>query len=339
MAAACLCLPIHAQSSTSISGTVLDATGAAVRGATVTATNRSNGSRTTVTTDAAGRYSLSSLVPSRYDLRIAAPGFANLEQTGITVLANQPVSLNAALRVGAATTTVQVQAAAPDSYTAMDTAAATRTDTPLLEVPQSVGVVTRSVLTEQDARTLNDALVDVSGVTPAKPEEALFTQPVVRGFPAEVYLDGLPTFGLTETANDPTSLVGAERIEVVKGPTSTVYGGGAGAPLGGLINVVSKRPESLISGFVAMRGGSFSTVDPYTDIDLPLGPELRHGSQVNTRTTIAGSIRCRESAGPLNRACSFTWTHRRNCWSVVITTDGIRSNTPACPRMRLWRGS
>ncbi len=89
----------------------------------------------------------------------------------------------------------------------------TRTDTPLLDVPQSVDVVTRSLLTEQDARTLNDALVDVSGVMPTKPEEALFTQPVVRGFRAEVYRDGLPTYGLTQTAVGPTSLVGAERIE------------------------------------------------------------------------------------------------------------------------------
>ena len=264
------CLSGQSQSPlTSIYGAVLDTTGAAVRGATVTVTNRSSGRRTSVTTDASGRYTLNSLPSARYDVQIGAPGFASFEKTSISLEANQAVSLTATLKVGSTTATVQVQAVAPDGYTAVDTPAATRTNTPLIDIPQSIGVVKRSLLTEQDARTLNDALVDVSGVTPIKPEESLFTQPVVRGFPAEVYLDGLPTYGLTQTANDPTSLVGTERIEVVKGPTSTIYGGGAGAPLGGLINVVSKRPESLFSGFVAMRGGSFSTLDPYADINLP----------------------------------------------------------------------
>ena len=157
-----------------------------------------------------------------------------------------------------------------DSYAAPDSASATRTDTPLLETPQSVQVLTRTLIEEQDRRTLADALVNVSGVTPVRQEETLFTQPIVRGFPAEMGLDGLPAFGTTAFI-DPTSLVGVERVEVVKGPTSTVYGGGAGAPLGGLINIVSKRPEDQFSGTVALRGGSFSTVDPYADLNVPLG--------------------------------------------------------------------
>ena len=129
-----------------------------------------------------------------------------------------------------------------EGYTARDAASATRTDTPLLETPQSVQVLTRTLIEERDRRTLADALVNVSGVTPVRQEETLFTQPIVRGFPAEIYLDGLPAFG-TAAFIDPTSLVGVERVKVVKGPTSTVYGWGAGAPLGGLINIVSNGPR------------------------------------------------------------------------------------------------
>lgn len=157
-----------------------------------------------------------------------------------------------------------------ERYAAPDSSSASRTNTPLIQTPQSVQVLNRTLIEEQDRRTLADALVNVSGVTPTRPEEALFTQPVVRGFPAEIYLDGLPAFGTTAFI-DPTSLVGTERIEVVKGPTSTVYGGGAGAPLGGLINVVSKRPEDTLGGFVAFRAGSFSTVNPYADLNVLLG--------------------------------------------------------------------
>ena len=156
-------------------------------------------------------------------------------------------------------------------YGESNSSSATRTDTPLIETPQSVQVITRTLIEEQDRRTLGEALVNVSGVTPTRSEEVLFTSPNVRGFPAEIYLDGLPIYGATQAANDPTSLVGVERIDVVKGPTSTLYAGGTGTPLGGLINITSVRPTDRLGGTVALRGGSFGTIDPYADVNLPLG--------------------------------------------------------------------
>ncbi|AMV48238.1 TonB-dependent siderophore receptor [Paraburkholderia caribensis] len=155
------------------------------------------------------------------------------------------------------------------SDTASDSSSATRTNTPLIEIPQSVQVLPRNLLQEQDARTLADALVNVSGVTPSQPEENLFVAPIVRGFPAEIYLDGLPMYGMS-AANSPASMVGVERIEVLKGPNSTLYGGGLGSPLGGLINIVSEQPESEAGGYVAMRTGSYGTVNPYFDLTGPL---------------------------------------------------------------------
>lgn len=157
-----------------------------------------------------------------------------------------------------------------NGYVIHDSGSATRTNTPLINIPQSVQVLNKSLIADQDRRTLADALVNVSGVVPTKPEESAIAQPLVRGFPAEIFLDGLPAFGINALA-DPTSLTGVERIEVVKGPTSTVYGGGAGAPLGGLINVVSVRPEDKAGGYVAFRAGSFSTLNPYADLNMPLG--------------------------------------------------------------------
>ncbi len=85
-------------------------------------------------------------------------------------------------------------------------------------------------------------------------------------------------FGNTTTANDPTSLIGTEQIDVVKGPNSTMYGGGLGSPLGGLIDVVSVRPEPTLSGYVGLRGGSFGTFDPYGDVNVPLNCKDRSSS-------------------------------------------------------------
>ena len=160
-------------------------------------------------------------------------------------------------------------------YVADRTTAATRTDTPLIEVPQSVQVITSTLLQEQDRRSLGEALVNVSGVTPTRSDENLFIPPIVRGFPAEVYLDGLPLFAGNQQAYDPTGMIGISSIAVLKGPSGTLYGGGLGTPLGGVINIESARPDpTQTSGYVALRGGSFSTWNPYADINLPLSSSV-----------------------------------------------------------------
>jgi iron complex outermembrane receptor protein len=158
---------------------------------------------------------------------------------------------------------------ARQSYAAAGSTSAARTDTPLIETPQSVQVITRSLIEEQDARTLADALVNVSGVRATRQEEALLVTPIIRGFPSEIYLDGLPVHTGPNAANEPTSLLGVERIEVLKGPTATLYGGGLGTPLGGLINVQSARPTAEANGTLAVRGGGFSTWGAAVDLNRP----------------------------------------------------------------------
>ena len=267
-------LPVFGQSYGSISGTVVDATGAAIRGASVTATEVSTGHRTNVTTSGSGYYIFPSLPPAQYSVRVAAPGFANFEEPSIVLDARQSLSVNAKLKVGSASETIQVEAASA-AYAATDSSSATRTNTPLIDIPQSVEAVTHALIADQDTHTLAEALVNVSGVTPAKPQEIGFVSPLIHGFPAEIYEDGLPSFGATQSWNDPTSLVGVSRIDVLKGPSSALYGGGLGSPLGGLINIVSERPEtSSLSGELAMRGGSYSAVDPYVDVNLPVSKEF-----------------------------------------------------------------
>ena len=208
-----------------------------------------------------------------YLLKVTAAGFRGFVASHAQLAADQPLRIDARLAVGSTSSTVQVLAA-ERSYTVLENSAGTRTPSPLIQVPQSIEVLDHSLIRDQDRRTLADALVNVSGVTPVKPEEILSMSPIVRGFPAEIYTDGLAMFGNTTTANDPTSLAGTERIEVVKGPTSTMYGGGLGSPLGGLINVVSVRPRPGLAGYVGLRGGDFGTFDPYGDLNVPLNSRI-----------------------------------------------------------------
>ncbi|MFM2042908.1 MAG: hypothetical protein RLY86_1484 [Pseudomonadota bacterium] len=160
-----------------------------------------------------------------------------------------------------------------DTFAARDSAAATRTATPLIRVPQSIQVLTRTLLEEQDQQTLSDALRNISGVTPARTSELVLINPSIRGFDAEIFLDGLPAFGSTPTV-DPGSLVNAERVEVAKGPSSTLFGGGLGAPLGGIINVVSKTPTREPGGSVTLRGGSFATLSAAADVNQPVADRI-----------------------------------------------------------------
>jgi iron complex outermembrane receptor protein len=133
-------------------------------------------------------------------------------------------------------------------YTAARSEAATRTDTALIEVPQSVQVITRRLITDQDRRTLGEALVNVSGVTPTRSDEILFIPPILRGFPERSILMAC-RFSQVNKAYDPTSLVGVARIEVLKGPSATLYGGGLGTPLGASSmwnpNVRTTRPVAM----------------------------------------------------------------------------------------------
>ncbi|MEM8985453.1 MAG: TonB-dependent siderophore receptor [Pseudomonadota bacterium] len=151
-----------------------------------------------------------------------------------------------------------------------DDAAVARAPVPLDEIPQSIQVLTPTLLREQELNTLSEALINISGVVPSQPSEIVLANPVVRGFEAEIYVDGLIGYGDTAVA-DPASLVGVERIEVAKGPTSVLFGGGTGAPVGGLINIVTKTPQEEAFMRVGLRAGSFETLAPNIDINIPLG--------------------------------------------------------------------
>jgi len=164
---------------------------------------------------------------------------------------------------------IESTAADPNNYNVFDAKSATKTDTPLMEIPQSIQVIPSAVLRDQNIQTLSGAIENVSSVVAPKTTELLTSEFLVRGFKSQFYTDGLPTYGQGNAA-DPLSLINVERIEVVKGPTSTLFGGGLGAPVGGLINVVSKQPEADAHYSVSFRGGSFTTLNPSFDFNQPL---------------------------------------------------------------------
>jgi len=179
-----------------------------------------------------------------------------------TVLA--PVRVTAQPTTETATTPVA-------GYRAKNAATATKTDTPLLETPQSVSVITRDQITDQGPTGLQDALNYAAGVrSDAYGLDSRTDSVRIRGGYPDEYLDGLrKLFGYytSGTRTDPYTL---ERIEVLRGPSAVVYGQGS---TGGVVNMVSKRPQQEAQREIGLQYGSFNRRQLQADFTGPLSAD------------------------------------------------------------------
>ncbi|WP_439566641.1 TonB-dependent receptor plug domain-containing protein, partial [Gloeocapsopsis crepidinum] len=140
---------------------------------------------------------------------------------------------------------------------------ATRTETPLLDVPRSVQVVPQQVIEDQRVTTVGDALRNVSGIAQDSTPLSIFSDFIrVRGFTIgrDYFTNGIRNeftgYNLgQETAN-------IERIEVLKGPSSVLYS--QGAP-GGVINILTKQPLTEPYYAFDFTAGSFNSYRPTLD--------------------------------------------------------------------------
>lgn len=167
--------------------------------------------------------------------------------------------------------------AAPDAipgvrgYVAVRSAGATKTDTPLIDVPASISVVTHQQIVDQDAQSISQALRYTPGVVAEQRGvnedslEYLYT----RGFQARTFLDALaiPFSGFNIATRDAYLI---DRVESVRGPVSVLYGQ---TPPGGLINVVSKLPTSRPLHEVFLESGSYGRVRGGFDLGGSLTPD------------------------------------------------------------------
>jgi len=150
-------------------------------------------------------------------------------------------------------------------YIAVDSVTATKTDTPLLDVPQSINVVTRAQLDDQALHSLGDVLRYVPGVTVGQ-GEGNRDQVTLRGqnTTADFFLDGV-----RDDVQYFRGLYNLERVEVLKGPYALIFGRGGG---GGIVNRVQKSP-SPAARFLDARASanSFGAYDLSFDLNAPVG--------------------------------------------------------------------
>lgn len=195
-------------------------------------------------------------------------------------------------------------------YTATRTDTATKTDTPTLVTPQSISTVTAQQIRDTGAQTISQAISYNAGIQ---------TQPfgadvraetfLVRGFTEStvgIYRDGLRQANapFARFLNDPQDL---ERIDILKGPSSVLYG--AGVP-SGLVNLVSRTPVVGANfGYIAGDFGSFEYKQTRFDVNTQVGKDgsvwLRvSGLLRDANTQVPDQINNRATISP---ALTFLW--------------------------------
>lgn len=204
----------------------------------------------------------------------ASPGSAGLV-LGITPGLGLATGNDDTIRIG-------VTGTGDEGYAPSNATSATRTDTPLREIPQSIQVIPRAVIEDRDATELGNALETAGSVVSNGGRGTSVFGPgfLIRGFENRggIFRDGVEAFSLSAlSTND------VERVEVLRGPASVLFG--RGEP-GGIISLVPKRPLSEPFYDVSANVDSFGGFEGAVDISGPLTQDrsLRYRLNVSYET-------------------------------------------------------
>ncbi|WP_164928501.1 TonB-dependent siderophore receptor [Gloeobacter violaceus] len=188
------------------------------------------------------------------------------------------------------------------SYRVKRSSTATKTDTDVMDVPQSIQIVPQQVLLDQNVNTLTEALRNVASVTTEFRDGTGADFYAARGFQIgadNIRLDGFRTSTRTELYN-----VGIEQVEVLKGPSAVLYGD---MEPGGLINLVSKKPQPVPFGTVALNVGSYGNVWTTLDTTGPLNAAKTLTYRLSTRQESANSFRDLVNGNKFFVAPALSW--------------------------------
>jgi iron complex outermembrane receptor protein len=247
----------------SVTGSVVDGSGAAIGGALVTTQSNAGDVGEKTLTDSLGMFKIQGILPGKYRLTIEKERFetAHIE---IEIAAGATSAIRVALQIGTVRQSITVEA--DSSYIADNAAVATKTDTPLMETPATVEVLPQQVL--------RDLGLTSSGISIALTQEGVQTRGyapdteilIYRGFATSTTLwNG---FRIEEAfqegeGNGGVWMDDVDRLEVLKGPSSILYGR---AEPGGAVNVLTKKPNPDLHA--SLRTGTGSWFDRWGAADV-----------------------------------------------------------------------
>jgi catecholate siderophore receptor len=249
--------PEPAPLSFTISGRVLDPSHAAITSAQVTARPLDRAEPASAQTDEQGAFSLA-LPRGRYRVEVAAPGF----ETAVAALDSDHATRDFVLELARFGESVTVQA--PREYAVAALTSATRTLTPLRDVPQSITVTSKEVIRDQLMLSLGDVMRYTPGIAVHQGENNR-DQVIIRGnsSSADFFLNGV-----RDDVQYYRDLYNLDRVEALKGPNAMTFGRGGG---GGVVNRVTKEAVFQPVREVTVQGGAHTHKRTAIDLDRPLG--------------------------------------------------------------------
>lgn len=246
-----------------IRGRVLDPNRAAVPGATVTMSAKGRAATTSTVTDQNGDFSFSGKA-GEYTVTVVANGFS---EAGRTIVLGQTgsASLEVILQVSGLSSSVTVTGTG--EYQADTIRSATRTLTPLRDVPQATTVVTKEQIKDQQMQSIGDIVRYTPGLSVHQGENNR-DQVIIRGqsSSADFFLNGV-----RDDVQYYRDIYNLERLETLKGPNAMIFGRGGG---GGVINRVTKEANFSQLREISITGGSFYNRRISGDFDQPVGDKV-----------------------------------------------------------------
>ena len=206
-------------------------------------------------------------------------------------------------------------------YQARRSGSATKTDTPLDEVPQAVSVIPATVLDDLRSPRIEKALDYAGGVARQNDFGGLtMYEYSIRGLTtSEFYQDG---FSVNRGYMNPQDPSNVERIDVLKGPASSLYG--RGDP-GGTINIVSKRPQNDRFARLDLSAGRWDRYRSSLDVNTPLDDEGTMLYRMNLAVEDNKSFRDYRSSERQFFAPAFSWELSPQT-RLLVQAEVIRSS-------------
>jgi len=172
-------------------------------------------------------------------------------------------------------------------------------EAPIKDIPQSISTVTKELIKDKMEFTLKDAMDEVAGVN----QYSGFDEYTIRGFRAENSRDinGLRGYNTTYTSS---MLVNIERVEVIKGPTATLYGN---CDPGGTINLVTKKPLENNESSIDVYGGNWNHFRAQGDVTGPLNKSKTLLYRFNAGYDVTNSWRNEQHSNSFELAPSLTY--------------------------------
>lgn len=237
--------PAHAQQTPVLTGVVVDESGGLIVGARITVRDNTSAVIQTTTSDAAGAFSVRGLAGGTYSVRVEANLLTAFEQRVTVPTAGSIAALRAVLKTAGLSESVVVTAQ--------------RVETRIAETPQKIEVVDSTDIERSVAADLTDLLKKNAGVDVIQYSGSL-SGLGIRGFRPQfsginkrslLLINGRPS-GVTNLAT--LLLDNVDRVEVLKGAASAVYGSSA---MGGVVNVITRHSLGKIGGNIRLGAGSF----------------------------------------------------------------------------------